>query len=58
MKQNWKTTTAGIASIVVAVGTAAQHLVATPPTPVDWGAVIAAIMAGIGLIVAADNKRQ
>jgi len=58
MKQSWKTTTAGIAAIVVALGTAAQHLVATPPTPVDWGAVIAAIMAGVGLIVAADNKQK
>ena len=46
---SWRTTTAGIAAIVVALGTAVGALF-------DWGAVAAAVMAGIGLLAARDNK--
>ena len=54
---SWKTTVAGIAAIVVALGTAVGALFdADPLTTPDWGAVVAACMAGIGLIAARDNK--
>ena len=53
---SWKTTTAGIAAIVVALGTAVGALFdADPLTLPDWGAVAAAVMAGIGLLAARDN---
>lgn len=54
---SWRTTTAGIAAIVVAVATAVVALFdADPLTVPDWGAVAAAVMAGIGLLAARDNK--
>jgi hypothetical protein len=55
--KSWRTTTAGIAAIVVAIATAVGALFdADPLTLPDWGAVAAAIMAGIGLLAARDNK--
>ncbi len=54
---SWRTTTAGIAAIVVAIGTAVGALFdADPLTLPDWGAVAAAVMAGVGLLAARDNK--
>jgi hypothetical protein len=54
--KSWKTTAAGIAAIVAALATAVGALFdADPLTMPDWGAVGAAIMAGIGLIAARDN---
>ena len=54
---SWRTTTAGIAAIVVALGTAVGALFdADPLTIPDWGAVAAAVMASIGLLAARDNK--
>jgi hypothetical protein len=54
--KSWKTTVAGIAAIVAALGTALVALFdADPLTLPDWGAVAAAVMAGIGLIAARDN---
>jgi hypothetical protein len=58
MKQNWKTTSAGIAAILVAVGSALKALTDNDPTTVaDIGACIAAIMAGVGLILAKDAAK-
>jgi UDP-N-acetylmuramate-alanine ligase len=51
---NWKTTTTGILAIIAAVAGAAAGII--NGTPVDWASVAAAIMAGIGLIKAADAK--
>jgi hypothetical protein len=54
---SWRTTTAGIAAIVVAIATAVSALFdADPLTLPDWGAVAAAVMAGVGLLAARDNK--
>lgn len=57
MKNSWKTSAAGIGAILVAVGSA---LGATfdndPATVADWGAVVAALIAGIGLLFARDNN--
>ena len=53
---SWKTTAAGIAAIVAALATAVGALFdADPLSMPDWGAVAAAVMAGIGLIAARDN---
>lgn len=55
MKKNWKTTTAGIAAILVAVGAALKALTDNDPSTVpDIGACVAAVMAGVGLILAKD----
>lgn len=54
--KSWKTTAAGIAAIVAALATAVGALFDADPTTLpDWGAVAAAILAGIGLIAARDN---
>lgn len=56
MKKSWKTTVTGIATIVVAIGTAViaqfDDNVSTEP---NWGAVVAGLTAGAGLIAARDN---
>lgn len=57
--RSWKTTGAGIASILVAVGSAVSALTDNDPaTTVDWGALSAALVAGIGLIFARDNDKS
>lgn len=57
-KSSWKTTGAGVAAIIVAVGAALTALTDNDPMTVpDWGSLIAAVMAGIGLIFAKDNKK-
>lgn len=54
--KSWKTTAAGIAAIVAALATAVGALFDADPTTLpDWGAVAAAILAGVGLIAARDN---
>ena len=55
---SWKTTGLGIVTILMAIAGAAKMLLdgdaATTP---DWNAVIAAVIAGFGLIIARDNNR-
>jgi hypothetical protein len=51
--QNMKTTVTGVLGIVVAVGSAALTFLKTGNIP-DIGTLIAAITAGIGLILAKD----
>lgn len=54
---SWKTTVAGIAAIVTALGSAVAALFDADPTTLpDWGAVAAAVLAGVGLIAARDNN--
>jgi hypothetical protein len=57
LTNSWKTTITGILAILVAAGGAAVKLLdgdaATNP---DWEVVMAAIMAGLGLIFARDNN--
>jgi len=58
MKTNWKTSSAGIAAILVAIGSAMKAFTDNDPTTVpDIGACIAAIMAGVGLILAKDAAK-
>jgi hypothetical protein len=54
--KSWKTSAAGIGAILVAVGSAmTAHFDGDAMTVPDWGAVIAAVIAGIGLLAARDN---
>ena len=56
---SWKTTGAGISAILVAAGSAIAALTDNDPTTVvDWGALSAALIAGIGLIFARDNDKS
>lgn len=57
MKPSWRTTAAGIGAILVAAGSAiSAHFDSDPLTVADWGSVVAAVIAGIGLIMARDAK--
>lgn len=54
---SWRTTVTGIGAILVAVGGAVSATFDNDPATVaDWAAVIAACIAGFGLIFARDNK--
>ena len=54
---SWKTSAAGIGAILVAVGSALTATFdADASTVADWGAVVAAVIAGVGLLFARDNK--
>lgn len=54
---SWRTTAAGIGAILVAVGSAVSAMFDNDPATLpDWGACIAAVIAGFGLIFARDNK--
>lgn len=56
---SWKTTVCGIISILSAVATliAIPLLDADPLTVPNWTAAGAAIMAGVGLLLARDNDK-
>jgi hypothetical protein len=59
MKTNMKTTVLGIATILTAISSAAIALLdGDPATSFDIGSVIAAITAGIGLIMAKDAEKK
>ena len=54
--KSWKTTAAGIAAIVAAIALAILHQFdSDPATIADWSAVITALTAGVGLVLARDN---
>ncbi len=53
MIKSWKTTVTGVCSIVAAITGAISSI--ANDHPVDWATVIAAIMAGVGLITAKDS---
>lgn len=56
MKKSWRTTLAGIATIGVVVCSAlVAQFDGDPLSEANWGAVVAAVLAGIGLIAARDN---
>lgn len=59
MKKSWKTSAAGIGAILVALGSALSATFdADPVTVPDWGALVAAVIAGIGLLAARDNDKS
>lgn len=56
-KASWRTTLTGVLAIVVAVsGALKAEFDGDPVTVADWGSVAAAVMAGVGLILARDAK--
>ena len=56
--KSWKTTLAGIASIVAAVATALSAQFDNDPNTVpNWTVVISLITAGVGLVLARDNDK-
>lgn len=57
MKASWRTSAAGVGAILVAIGSAVTALTDNDPMTIpDWGAVVAAVIAGVGLIFARDAK--
>jgi hypothetical protein len=54
MKTSWRTTLSGIAAILITIGEAINAAVSGGDLNV--GQAVAAVMAGIGLISARDNK--
>ena len=55
MAQNWKTTTAGVLAILIAIGQAIMPWLQTG-APIAWGTIAATVATGIGLLVAADHN--
>ena len=56
---SWKTSGAGIAAILIAGGAALKALTdGDDATSIDFAALIAAVVAGLGLICARDNNRS
>lgn len=56
--KSWKTTAAGIAAIVAAIALAVSHQFDSDPSTIaDWTAVITALTAGVGLVLARDNDK-
>jgi hypothetical protein len=57
MNKSWRTSVAGLGAIFVSVGAALTAMFDNDPlTNPEWGVVIAAIIAGVGLLSARDNK--
>jgi len=57
--KNWKTTGLGIAAILTAAGSALTALTdGNDATVPDWGALVAAVIAGVGLIFAKDSDKS
>lgn len=55
--KSWKTTVAGICTILATVATLVKAIVdGDPTTNPDWGVAIAAITTAFGLIFARDNN--
>ncbi len=59
MAHSWKTTASGVATIIVALGTAAKAAFdGDPATNINFEATITAISLGIGLCMARDNDKS
>lgn len=59
MNASWKTTLAGIAALVAAITTAiAAQFDSDPATTAEWGIVITAVFAALGLTAARDNDKS
>lgn len=57
--KSWKTTVAGIASIVAAIATAlASVLDSDAATVANWDLVVVSLTAGLGLVFARDNDKS
>ena len=55
--RNWKTTTLGVLTAIIALATGAKEFLASGSIP-DIGLIAASIMAAWGLIAAKDNNAR
>jgi hypothetical protein len=55
--RNWKTTTLGVLTAIIALATGAKEFLATGSIP-DIGLVAASLMAAWGLVMAKDNNAR
>jgi hypothetical protein len=55
--RNWKTTTLGILTAIIALATGAKEFLATGTIP-DIGLIAASLMAAWGLVVAKDGTAR
>ena len=55
--RNWKTTTLGVLTAIIAVATGAKEFLASGSIP-DIGLIAASVAAAWGLIVAKDNNAR
>jgi hypothetical protein len=55
--RNWKTTTLGVLTAIIALATGAKEFLASGSIP-DIGLIAASLMAAWGLIVAKDNTAR
>ena len=55
--RNWKTTSIGILTIIIALATGAKEYLTTDSLP-DIGLIVASVLAGWGLIQAKDNNAR
>jgi hypothetical protein len=55
--RNWKTTTIGALTILIAIATGAKEYLATDTLP-DLGLIVASVLAGWGLVQAKDNTAR
>ena len=57
--KSWTTTGAGIACMLTAIGAALSAITDSDPlTNIDMASLIAAVIAGVGLIMAKDSGAQ
>lgn len=58
MKKSWKTTTAGVLSAIIAIGTAVLAMIDDDPSTVaDWTVVAASVVTAIGFFTAKDGDK-
>ena len=55
--RNWKTTSIGMLTIIIALATGAKEYLTTDSLP-DLGLIVTSILAGWGLVVAKDNTAR
>jgi hypothetical protein len=55
--RNWKTSTIGVLTIIIALATGTREYLQTDALP-DLGLIVAAILSGWGLVVAKDNTAR
>ena len=55
--RNWKTTTLGILTAIIAIATGAKEFLATGSIP-DFGLIAASLMAAWGLVMAKDASAR
>jgi hypothetical protein len=55
--RNWKTTSIGVLTIIIALATGTREYLATDSLP-DLGLIVAAVLSGWGLVQAKDNNAR